>query len=133
MPVLAIEVEVNGKRLVVAGAEDLALLSAQIAAGVGSDNATIQVDTDFHLTVMALTSPRSARMANLTWCNGLPLQVGDSITFRIVQVEQPDPPTTVLQTPTSQELAAAAEKERSGLTARSSTTRRERRAPKRGR
>src|SRR2546425_525814 len=99
-PVLAIEVEVNGKRLVVAGAKDLAVLSAQIAAGVGADSATIQIDTDVHLTVMALTSPKSARMANLTWCNGLPLQLGDSITFRIVQVEHPDPPTEVLQTPT---------------------------------
>ena len=133
MPVLAIEVEVNGKRLVVAGARDLALLSAQIAAGVGAGNATVQVDTDVHLTVMALTSPKSARVADLTWCKGLPLQLGDSITFRIVQVEQPDPPTTVLRTPTSEELAAAAAKERSGLTARSSATRRKRRAPKRGR
>ena len=72
-------------------------------------------------------------MANLTWINGLPLKLGDSIIFRIVQVEQPDLPANVLRTPTSKELAAAAEKERSGLTTRSKATRRERRAPKRGR
>jgi hypothetical protein len=135
MTVLAIEVELNGKRLSVAGAKDLALLSAQIAAGVGSENRTLQVDMDvFHLTAMGLTSPKSAsRIANLTWINGLPLKLGDSITFRIVQVEQPDPPAQVLRTPTTGELAAAAEKERSGLTARSKTTRRRRRALKRGR
>ena len=134
MTVLAIEVEVNGKRLLVAGAKDLALLSAQIAAAGGSENETVGLDTAVHLTVMGLTSPQSSsRMANLTWVNGLPLKRGDSITFRIVQVEQPDPPANVLRTPTSQELAAAAEKERSGLTTRSRATRRERRAPKRGR
>ena len=110
MTVLAIEVEVNGKRLLVAGAEDLALLSAQVAAAGGSANETVKVDTNFHLTVMGLTSPQaSSRVANLTWINGLPLQLGDSITFRVVHAEQPDPPVTVLRTPTSQELAAAAE------------------------
>jgi hypothetical protein len=134
MDTLAIEVELNGKRLVVAGAEDLALLSAQIGAGAGSTNDTIRVGTDVHLTVMGLTSPKSSsRVANLTWINGLSLKMGDSVTFRIVQVSQPDPPATVLRTPTSQELAAVAEKEPSGLTARSRATRRKRRAPKRGR
>ena len=135
MTVLAIEIEVNGKRLAVAGSKNLALLSAGIAAGVGPENRTLQVDMDvFHLTALGLTSSKTAsRIANLTWINGLPLQLGDSITFRIVQVEQPDPPAQVLRTPTSEELAAAAEKERSGLTARSKTTRRKRRALKRGR
>ena len=134
MTMLAIEVEVNGKRLLVAGAEDLALLSAQIAAGVGSENKTVGVDTDVHLTVMGLTSPRSSsRMTNLTWINGLSLRRGDSVTFRIVQVEKADLPANVFRTPTSQELAAAAEKERSGLTTRSKATRRKRRALKRER
>ena len=135
MTVLAIEIELNGKRLVVAGAKDLAILSAQIAAGVGPEKRTLQVHLDtFHLTAMGLTSPKSAsRMANLTWVNGLPLQLGDSITFRIVQVEQPDAPAQILRTPTSKELAAAAEKERSGLTTRSKATRQKRRAPKRER
>ncbi|SRR6266513_4048639 len=134
MATLAIEVELNGKRLVVAGAEDLSVLAAQVAAGVGATNETVRVGTDVHLTVMGLTSPKSSsRVANLTWINGLPLQMGDSITFRIVEVEQPDPPAEILRTPTSQELAATAEKERSGLTARSRATRRKRRAPKRGR
>jgi hypothetical protein len=134
MTVLAIEVEVNGARLLVAGAKDLALLSAQISAGVGAENTTIGVDTDVHLTVMGLTSLQSpSRISNLTWISGLSLKLGDLITFRIVQVEQPDLPVDVFPTPTSEELAAAAEKERSVLTARSKATRRERRAPKRGR
>src|SRR2546421_5790851 len=103
MATLAIEVELNGKRLVVAGAEGLALLSAQLGAGVGSTNDTVRVGTEVHLTVMGLTSPKSSsRVANLTWINGLPLQMGDSITFRIVEVEQPDPPANVFRTPTSQ-------------------------------
>jgi len=134
MTVLAIEVEVNGKRIAVAGANDLALLTAGIGAGVGPEKRTLQADIDaFRLTVMGLTSGLVARTENLTWINGLPLRVGDSITFRIVNAEQPDPPPQILRTPTSEELAAAAEKERSGLTARSKATRQNRRAPKRGR
>jgi|SRR3954451_4623165 hypothetical protein len=134
MSVLAIEVEVNGKRLALAGAKDLALLSAGIAAGVGQEKRTIQADSDaFHLTVMGLTSGLTARIADLTWIKGLPLRVGDAITLRIVRAKQPDPPTQVLRTPSSEELASAAEKERSGLTARSRATRQKRRALKRGR
>lgn len=134
MAELAIEVEVNGKRIAVAGAGDLALLSASIGAGVGPEKRTLQADIDpFHLTVMGLTSGLTARIENLTWINCLPLRVGDLVTFRIVQAEQPDPPAQVLSTPSSQELAAAAAKERSGLTARSKVTRQKRRAPKRER
>ena len=134
MPVLALEIEVNGKRLTVAGAKDLALLSAQIAAGVGGHGGSIQADSAVHLSVMGLTSPKpSSRMANLSWINGLALQQGDSVTFRVVQVEQPDAPAEVIRTPTATELAAVAEKERSGLTARFRATRRKRRAPKRER
>lgn len=115
MAVLAIEIELNGKRLVVAGAKDLALLTAQIAAGVGAEKRKLQVDTDnFHLTAMGLTSSESTSpIENLTWINGLALKLGDSITFRIVEVEQPDQPPHVFRTPTSDELAAAAERENS--------------------
>src|SRR3954469_15196494 len=104
MPVLAIEIELNGKRLTIAGAEDLALLSAQIAAGVGPERRALQVKDAFHLTAMGLRSSTSgSRMANLTWINGRALQMGDSVTFRIVQVETPDSPAQVLRTPTSEE------------------------------
>jgi hypothetical protein len=129
MTVLAIEVELNGKRLIVAGAKDLMLLSAQIAAGVGAEKRTLEVTDSFHLTAMGLSSPESASpIANLTWINGQPLKLGDSITFRIVAVDQPDPPPQVIRTPSSGELAAAAEQERGGLTTRSTRTRRKRRA-----
>ena len=123
---LAIEVELNGKRLVIPGAKDLALLTAQVAAGVGAEKRTLQVDLDnFRLHAMGMTSSESASpMVNLTWISSLPLKVGDSVTFRIVQVEQPDPPPHVFRSPTSRELAAAAEQERSGRTSRSTRTRR---------
>jgi hypothetical protein len=130
MTVLAIEVQVNGNRVVIAGGEDLAVLTASIGAGVGAEKRTLQVGVDqFLLTAMGLTSSRSAaRIANLTWINGLPLKVGDSVTFRIVEVEQADPPPHIFRTPTSEELAAAVTQEQRGLTTRSTRTRRKRRA-----
>lgn len=130
---LAIEVEVNGERVVVAGAKDLALLTAAVGAGVGSETKALDVGTDVHLTVTGLTSSASSRMDNLTWINGQKLRLGDSVTFRIVSVAEADPPAHVFRTPTSSELTAAAEQERRGLTARSRPTRRKRRAAKRER
>jgi len=127
MKVLAIEIHLNGKLLAVAGAKNLALLSAHIGAGVGPEKRSLHVEDAFQLTAMGLTSfVPGSRMANLTWINGQVLKVGDSVTFRIVQVEQADPPAQILRTPTSQELAAAAEKERLGLAARPKAVRRRR-------
>ena len=51
----------------------------------------------------------------------------------ISPMNEQEPPVQVLRTPTSSELAAAAEQERRGLTTRSRPTRRKRRAAKRGR
>jgi hypothetical protein len=127
MKVLAIEIHLNGKLLAVAGAKNLALLSAHIGAGVGPEKRSLHVEDAFQLTAMGLTSSvPGSRMANLTWINGQVLKVGDSVTFRIVQVEQADPPAQILRTPTSEELAAAAEKERLGLAARPKAVRRRR-------
>jgi hypothetical protein len=141
MPVLAIEVEVNGKRLVVAGAKDLSVLTASIGAVglLGGDTVEFRPTkgepTDVLLHVLGITSRRSSVNVQLNW-GKVPLKVGDAVTLRVVEVEEADPPLETLRTLSPAELEAAADRgssQRRGLTARSRPTRRKRRAPKRGR
>jgi len=126
MTALAIEVEVNGKRIALAGANDLKWLAAGMGVGGGPEKRKLRADIDvFRLSVAGESSALAECAGFLTWIDGLPLRIGDSVTFRIVQAEQPDPPALV--------HPVIFEGERSGLTARSSATRRKRRAPNRRR
>jgi hypothetical protein len=86
---------------------------------------------EIHLQVGGITS-----RAHLDWITKQGLKPGDSVTLRIVEVEEADPPVHSLRVPSSDQLGAvsAAERRRErGLTARSKATRSKRRAPKRGR
>ena len=112
MAILAIEIEVNGERLAVAGANNLSMLAAQVLAGVGAERRSLEVDDHFRLLVTALTSPESTLpVASPSWIKERTLRVGDTVTFRIVDVEQGDPPLEVLPVPTPDELASATERE----------------------
>lgn len=130
MSTLALEIEVNGLRIAVAGAETLSLLTAHVGAGVGPERRSLQADKDpFHLSAMGLTVLADGeRVKNLTWIDEMPLKLGDSVTFRVVSVQNPDPPLAEVSTPSSEELAAAAKQERAASTARSTRTRNKRRA-----
>jgi len=126
MTVLAIDVEVNGQRIAVAGANDLKWLAATIGAGGEPGKRNLQADIDaFHLAVWGIASGPADREAILTWISKVSLRIGDSATLRIVQAEQPDPPAQVLPEIT--------EGERSGPAEVSKARHRKRRAPKRGR
>jgi len=127
MSVLAIEVQLNGERITLAGAEALSILTAHVAAVRPKGGGTPEV----HLHVGGITSHE-----HLTWISKQLLKRGDNITFRILEVEQADPPVESLRVPSSEQLSAAAaqeKREQRGLTTRSKATRRKRRAPKRGR
>jgi hypothetical protein len=121
MTMLAVQVEVNGKKLVVAGAKDLALLSAYVAAVglLGDDTADFGPNKwgapDIHLTVTGITSRASSQNAHHNWITKLALKAGDTITLRFVKAEEADPPAESSNTPTREELAAAAVKERRAL------------------
>jgi hypothetical protein len=126
MTVLAIEVEVNGQRIAVAGANDLISLVATIGAGGERGKRKLQVDFDaFHLAVWGFASGPADYAAILTWISKVSLRIGDSATFRIVRAEQPDPPAEV--------LPGIVEGKRSGAAEVSKARHRKRRAPKRGR
>jgi hypothetical protein len=152
--VLAIEVEFNGKRLTVAGAKDLSVLTAYVSAVglLGPETVEFRPTgggaTDLHLRVGGLTSRGSMPDQHLNWIDKLKVQPGDTVIFRVVEVEQTDPP--IESSPATRKTASANERayfkevkkqylrlrkkyEQRGLTARSRVTRRKRRAPKRGR
>jgi hypothetical protein len=142
MPMLAIEVEVNGKRHVLAGASDLAVLTASVAAIglLGEETKPFRPGrrdgTDIRLHVNGITARRASPDAHLDWIAKLLLKPGDTVIFRILQVDKADAPVGSINTPTPAQMEAAAAEDarkRRGLTARSSATRRKRRAPKRGR
>jgi hypothetical protein len=127
MPVLAIEVHLNGDKVTVAGAEELSVLTAAVAAVRMQAGATPEI----HLHVGGITSRE-----HLDWITQQWLKPGDSVTLRVLEVEEADPPVKSLRVPTSEQLsavAAADKRSKRGLTARSRATRRKRRAPKRGR
>ena len=127
MPVLAIEVHLNGDKVTVAGAKELSVLTAAVAAVRLKAGAAPEI----HLQVGGITSRE-----HLDWITKKGLKPGDSVTFRVLEVEEADPPVQSLRVPSSQELRAVAAAEgrgERGLTARSRATRRKRRAPKRGR
>jgi hypothetical protein len=151
---LAIEVELNGRRLTTAGASDLWVLTAAVAAVGLLGDKTVNfrprkggpndipwrvsglTSRDVQLHVSGITSRAGSWQEFLYWIPEVALKPGDVVTFRIVEAQQADPPVESGPTPTTREPAAAVAKEkgkRRGLTARSRATRRRRRAPKRGR
>lgn len=92
---LAIEVTVNGKKVALAGACDLGVLTGIVSAtgALGPDSAgtkTNQTEKDLTLRVGGLTSRSGGKEdEHLTWVK-TDLIVGDIVTFRVVETETPD-------------------------------------------
>jgi hypothetical protein len=89
------------------------------------------ITPEVHLQVGGITSHD-----HLDWITKQGLKPGDSVTFRVIEVQRADPPVQSLRLPSSEQLRTAAAQEvirERGLTARSRPTRRKRRAAKRGR
>jgi len=92
---IAVEVFLNGKKLTVAGAEDLCVLSATITATgklgkISGGTKSEKEKADIHLRVGGLTSrPEPQEDEHLTWVNGRALRVGDKVEVRIVETKKP--------------------------------------------
>lgn len=92
---LAIEVWVNGKRITLAGANELCVLSGVISAtgklgesSGGTKRERQQIDIS--LRVGGLTSrPEGQEDEHLTWVNGRKLTVGDEVIFKLVETKRP--------------------------------------------
>jgi len=95
---IAFEVTLNGKRVCVAGAEDLAVLSAGITASGKLGAKTVparpdDLDGDVFYSVGGLTSRRDPkRDVHMRWKSVVPLQVGDIVQVKIIRTDKVDPP-----------------------------------------
>jgi len=93
---IALEVSLNGKRVCIAGAEDLGVLSTHVAAcGKLGKKAVPARSDDFtgeiHYSVGGLTRRKdSAKDVHLSWKSVTPLKVGDVIQVRILETDKAD-------------------------------------------
>ncbi|SRR5260370_41819779 len=96
---IAFEVKLNGKRICIAGAEDLCVLSANIAAAgilgvktvpAGRDHNSAP---DFFYSVGGLTRrPNPKKDVHVRWKSVAPLRVGDMLEVKVVVVRKADRP-----------------------------------------
>ena len=97
---IALEVKRNGKRVCIAGADDLAVLSAHVTAVGKLGKKTIPARPDettgeIHYSVGGLTSrPDPDKDVHLNWKSIAPLKVGDVIEVRILETEKVDRATS---------------------------------------
>ncbi len=92
---IALEVSLNGKRVCIAGAEDLAVLSTHVTATgrLGKKTAPARPDetVDLFYTVGGLTPrPKPRSDVHLRWKSLAPLRVGDVIQVKIIETNRAD-------------------------------------------
>jgi hypothetical protein len=93
---IALEVTLNGKRICVAGAEDLSVLSTIISACGKLGKKTVHPRAgdetfDVHYSVCGLTSrPDPSKDVHVKWKSIAPLKVGDVIQVRILETRKAD-------------------------------------------
>ena len=97
---IAFEVSLNGKRVCVAGSEDLGVLSAHVTAcgKLGKKTAPFRPDEtsdEIHYSVGGLTSrPKPLADVHVRWKSDGQLKVGDVVTVRVVETEKADRATS---------------------------------------
>ena len=93
---IALEVRRNGKRVCLAGAEDLSVLCANVAAVGMLGRKTMparpgESSCFIHYSVTGLTSrPDPKKDVHLKWKSVVPLRVGDVIEVKIVETKKVD-------------------------------------------
>ena len=97
---IAFEVKLNGKRVCIAGADDLAVLSTNIGAVGKLGKKTVPARPDettgeIHYSVGGRTSrPDANKDVHVRWKPVAPLKVGDVIEVRILETEKVDRATS---------------------------------------
>jgi hypothetical protein len=93
---IAFEVKLNGKRVCIAGAEDLSVLSTHISAVGTLGKTTVptrpdKATSEIHYSVMGLTSrPDPKKDVYLRWKSIGPLKIGDVIEVSILDTKKAD-------------------------------------------
>jgi ATP-dependent Clp protease adapter protein ClpS len=97
---IALEVRRNGKRVCIAGADDLAVLSAHVTAVGKLGTKTVPARPDdttgeIHYSVGGLTArPDPKKDVHLKGKSVAPLRVGDVIEVRVLETERVDRATS---------------------------------------
>jgi hypothetical protein len=110
---IGLTVYLNGKKLTVAGTEDLGVLNAIVNAVGELGKLTARIgkrrSADLWLSVGGLTRrPKGAEDEHLRWIRHKRLRVGDRITVQVVRTDQPDKSTG--STPAASNRKAARKK-----------------------
>ena len=93
---IAFEVSLNGNRVCIAGAEDLAVLSTIISACGKLGKKTVpsrpdQISGDVHYSVGGLTSRGNPKKdVHVQWKSVVPLEIGDVLQVRVVETDKSD-------------------------------------------
>ena len=93
---LAMEVIKNGKKVCVAGADDLGVLAASFSAvgALGRDawDFTGEKTKQMRLRVGGITSRKGEADRHLDWVGQLEIRMGDVVTLKFVEVDKVDSP-----------------------------------------
>jgi hypothetical protein len=94
---IAFKVKVNGKRICVAGAEDLMVLAAHVTAvgELGKKTVAARPDEGYEIgySVGGLTSRAKPKAdVHLRWGPRAPLKIGDIVQVQVVETTKPDRP-----------------------------------------
>ena len=98
---IALEVRLNGKRVCIAGADDLAVLSAHVTACGKLGSRTIPTRPDdptgeMHYSVGGLTARADSKKdVHVKWKSVAPLRVGDVIRVKILETDKADRPKSM--------------------------------------
>ena len=93
---LALEVRLNGKKLALAGADDLSVLHGMVNAvgKLGAQTSRKVSGKDLFLSVGGLTSRRLGKAnEHVRWLEQKKLRIGDEVQIRLVSVKKADRPT----------------------------------------
>src|SRR5262245_35766580 len=94
---IAMEVIKNGKKLCVAGAQDLGVLAASFSAGgpLGRDSWDFtggMPKPQMRLHVGGITSRKGEADTHLDWIGQMDLKIGDVVTLKFIDVDKADSP-----------------------------------------
>jgi hypothetical protein len=114
MKIPALQLEVDGELVAIAGANGLSFLTGTIGLGSGQGKTIDASQIIFGVIGVDVHSPQPQQ---LTWGSGVTLKLGDRVTFQVVEVEQPFPPDKVMASPSSAQLSVvASRRSRTGRT-----------------
>jgi len=94
---IAMEVIKNGKKLCLAGTEDLAVLAASFSAGgrLGRDTWEFAGETtppQMRLRVGGIASRKGQSDTHVDWVGQMEIKAGDVVTLKFVEVDKADAP-----------------------------------------